>query len=448
MRSWRSRRYASWLGWALLIGCRPHPGESATESAPADESDTPPVETDLPPIGRFDEVIECPNAQGHQRAVIEGTDLVEVPIIGPNSLCNDGSRAIMYVDAVPGSPDWAIVFEGGGSCREYDKCVDRWCTTWFRMGTSRMPAGIEGHGILSPREDNRFAGYNRVFAYYCSSDMWVGDRDDAVMSDPTGVGEPFTISFHGRDIEQSMLRQLGAGVSYVDPVTQATVDLPPLGAARQVLVAGSSAGSNGMRFNLDDIAKDLPGVDVRGVFDGSVNVEESEYLSEADYEALVHDDYDVDFGAPHFDATYDASCRAAHPDDRWQCADLAHALLNHVTTPMFVHEDLRVLAHDYVGDPLIYSRLLWRQLDGLENLRTTAEDGAAMTRTPGLFLAACTDHTSIQWDQFSGDRVTVGDESLSFDDVLWNWTHDGSPTIVREPEPIDQLPHSATCTLE
>ncbi len=104
----------------------------------------------------------------------------------PDAVCNDGSTASMYVSqAAAQTNDWVVHLQGGSACRNYDECLDRWCSQFDqfafpherqpRMMGDPLPPRVAMGGIMDASTGNEFSSWNRVFVPYCSSDAWFGD---------------------------------------------------------------------------------------------------------------------------------------------------------------------------------------------------------------------------------------------------------------------------------
>lgn len=125
----------------------------------------------------------------------------------PGHVCNDGSDPVMFFRPSPtGSDNWYIHFQGGGSCHDYDDCIDRWrgadpTYSCAKMSADRFQAPGDGElvvdegGVLSDLNHltglpTLFEDYNRVIFHQCSSDGWKGDPVDPAIPqrlEKTGV---------------------------------------------------------------------------------------------------------------------------------------------------------------------------------------------------------------------------------------------------------------------
>lgn len=403
---------ARWCGWWLVVAAC---GAGPTESEVPLLADAGLCEPEAEP------------------GVVPGTDLERLTLTASDAVCNDGTPAVAYVRAAPsGSPDadkWLIFLEQGGGCGSYDGCRTRWCGGADRMSSAWAPDGMTGNGVFRNDGTNAFRGYNMVFADYCSSDSWSGTQD-VIFEAPDRP--PFRMQHSGHDILNALLAELQTGATS-DAGFQA---LPELDAASMVVLAGSSAGSSGVMRNLDRVATLLrasnPSVEVRGVLDAAVSPFEPdppdvsvEEVNERD--AVASDVFYDDRGS-----IPDASCTAFHGDDRQACFPVQHALLHHITTPVFVRQDVR----DENAAPWLYpdaasytiaSRALMQRV---ADLADTAEERDAIEVPPTVFAPACGSHTSLMSPRFFTVQVTLGNAATSFHDALRDWIDDPTPRVL------------------
>ena len=126
----------------------------------------------------------------------------------------------MYLRPSPvGSPDrgkWVIHMEGGGGCSSALTCVQRWCGDSYgasKMSSNFAPDDMQGRGIRAERADNEFADWNHVCVYYCSSDFWLGTRNDLILGyvgdHASGITD-MRIEYYGYQIAVAAYRTLQA----------------------------------------------------------------------------------------------------------------------------------------------------------------------------------------------------------------------------------------------
>ncbi len=412
----------------------------------------------------------------------------------PKATCNDGTGAVMYVRryrAAANACRWVIFLDGGGACRDGQSCGERYCAVDTYLGAYKMssrdvpPVGIADIGIQSRRRVNHFRGWNHVVVHYCSSDGWSGTASDVELQVVDGLGNPidYRIHFHGAYIVDAVigtLRGENGPVVYTDQ-RQRRVAMPDLDDASVVLLAGSSAGGGGVIRNADHVRDILlannpacaggggapdpdppPGggacaLDVRAVIDASTGprFEDLGYTSSVyctqdglcDYETLMRDTWlNVSLGL--WGERTDQSCLAYHAPlgEHWRCSDGDHVRDHHITTPMFVRQDLQdslltgnaIDAMVDVGGALMTFDLWGSEthqiLLDLALLDQTAEEGSAMggagIARPGVFGPQCGNHESLRHDKgFLRVRApTAGGAELTTNQVLKNWVRGTSPS--------------------
>ncbi len=395
---------------------------------------------------------------------------------------------------------WVISLRGGGSCGGAESCAARWCSC-SGVGADRCPFtdnetnftldNMSGGGSRSEdtggimRRDggpNPMQDFNQVELVYCSSDTWIGRSRGVTFTTThpiTGEEVSYTMHFLGASILEagfSTLRQDGAdALRYT--LDGGSVPMPDLDEATQVLIAGDSAGGAGVIQNLDRLNELLQenhvggdGPEVVGLIDAVTGPE----YARLDWSASAGAEQGVDtyeeaiavIGADPVRGSFDRedSCVRYHmerdPSSVNQCYDETHILRHHITTPFFVrmalldslissgYEDLG-LADPELGPfvseevapgvrlPIVFGRVLQRELTELPNLLSTAEERDEMTRAPGVFAPACSDHDTIhQDDEVYG--VTVEHEGVPMHllEVLGNWQLGGDPSALLTMDPM------------
>jgi hypothetical protein len=393
----------------------------------------------------------------------------------PNARCNDGTPAVLYIRpahaAYAGNPivtpssQWIIFLDGGGGCRDAEACaIERWCgyggqvfDRAGKMTSGLAPDAIQGHGIfaLDPpgAAVNQFRTYNHVIVNYCSSDNWIGSAKHQGLT--TSYGASFDIEFRGQDIVDAVVATLLAGPTAADPAAAAgfyATPLPSLQGATRILLGGESAGGNGLRHHLDRLAGTLQppttnqAVDVRGVVDAGVpphlglpTIDWSDSFSPGDYadhlKSEVEPTVRTFWGAN--DQAIDQSCldaawapaHAAAGGHPRVCYDATYTLLNHITTPVFLREDLNdPLGKQRYTDWHLYPSAdsywtdLFAQLTTFAGFPGTA-GLEAPAAAPGVHAPNCGRHVAIQTDNgfYYHGVLNPGTPSLSFHDLLWNW---------------------------
>ena len=335
------------------------------------------------------------------------------------------------------------------------------------MTTTLSKPSINGGGILSPEALNQFGRWNTVLVYYCSSDGWAGQKGDIEL---TASGATTTVSyrihFRGGEIVDAVFDALRhpprtRGVRLGD----APVHMPDLDTAESVLFVGASAGGSGVDTNADRIGAllrannvacqgDTCPLDYRVVTDSHFSPErerldysKTTYCASnpnlCTYEGFVRtNQYAVALAR---DEVFDASCleyhRTVEPGTEWKCADMGHVVRNHITTPLFVGQDLQdqLVGSGFVeegfGTATDFGNAVESQLRELATLDATAEEGSARTGVPlarpGSWGPQCLGHELLgSSSDFYQTPVPAGSGTLSYHDTVWNWWSGASPTEV------------------
>ena len=175
----------------------------------------------------------------------------------PQAICNDGTAASIYVETVSGSEDWVVHLQGGGSCQNYEDCLDRWCDQYdtTASATDRQPTmtgaftddEINLAGILSSHNNNAFKNYNRVFVPYCSSDYWMGDAT-VTWEDPNGQMD-MDVEYRGKEILRAVAYTLAGGQWVSDDGLESAP--AKLATADHIILSGTSAGAAGVVEEVD-----------------------------------------------------------------------------------------------------------------------------------------------------------------------------------------------------
>lgn len=376
----------------------------------------------------------------------------------PEAVCNDGTPAVFYFARYSKDEDrdkWVIFLQGGGGCASAQACANRWCSVdtnygMDKMSTSLSKPSIRGNGFLDPRPENRFATWNRVLVYYCSSDTWSGTSTKTVQATGGGKTVEFNIDFKGSRIVDAVmetLRYANLGRNRAVRIgAQQQNGLPDLDHATHVLFAGSSAGGRGAIDNADRVNAKLraanPNLVFRVVIDAIFEVDrqnldwtKTTYCAAdpagCSYELAMQQSHQID--TDFFQAVGDESCLTWHashaPGTEWRCADGFHEVTNHVTTPMFIHMDEQDsnIGADFVetgfGTASDFGAGIERQLRALSTLNSTAEEKGTLA-TPGAFGPQCTDHESFTDDAATYEVRLAG---VTYHDTVWNWWSGAQP---------------------
>eukprot|EP00301_Raphidiophrys_heterophryoidea_P007439 c12882_g1_i2.p1 GENE.c12882_g1_i2~~c12882_g1_i2.p1 ORF type:complete len:847 (+),score=167.24 c12882_g1_i2:171-2543(+) len=175
--------------------------------------------------------------------------------ISKGAICNDGTEAVYFLekrqDAVTapisgGSRSWVIYLMGGGACLSNSTCADR---DPALVSSNNLPTWIEGMGILTnsaSRNPTLFAA-NKVLAYYCSSDLWIGNT--------TFEG----VTFHGENIFKAIIEDT------IVAVMQETGVVP-----EEIVLAGESAGGAASTYYSSYMTSKFPTTRVLVSVDSSI----------------------------------------------------------------------------------------------------------------------------------------------------------------------------------
>ena len=383
----------------------------------------------------------------------------------PNAVCNDGSPAIFYYGPYSAEADrnkWVIMLQGGGSCTNGQNCAERWCSVNTNYGMDKMTTTlskpfIRGNGILDPGAQNRFGTWNRVLVYYCSSDLWSGTSTSTQHATSGASGVDYVINFKGARILDAVIETLrgparGRAVAPTGTLARA---LPDLDGATHILFSGSSAGGIGTISNADRVGARLKAANPALVFKALVDAGFPPLAETRDYShttsclsnpqactyANVQQFSYANLDQGLYGAVADESCLAWHAAHQagteWKCTDATHVIVNHLTTPFFVHQDEQDesigggFVEDGYGTAADFGRGVEQGLRDLATLNTTAEEGSVRNggvplATPGAYGPQCTDHESLKDD---GAFFQVKIAGLSYHDVAWNWWSGAQPPV-------------------
>jgi Pectinacetylesterase len=428
-----------------------------------------------------------------------GTALYRHIINSPNSLCNDGSPAVAYVQTATNAAnvnDWVIAMEGGGSCKNAQECLDRWQglgggiqlmstqisrITWntsrgLGVATFSPPSGWEAAtigglpfyvaparvsrgGMFANVAANPFAGWNKVFLNYCSSDNHIGRNPLTNNSgiSRAGAAVAFNLQFRGADIFDGLIADLRAGFTACAPGPGAACQtMPTLNSATNILLTGSSAGSQGAQDTLDFFRTGQTAVNantvVRGVFDAGSGPLRNELPYSQALSSFVSYQADMDaewkMMTSYWQARTDQTCFDLNAELRSRCADHMHLQRHHITTSFFFHQDLL----DHVSYPKILSRFFpeagvvtypagtaaWELSTGsLENLQDLSmyreftayrypSERLLITGDPqwipsGIFAPRCQGHVALSNSGFFNLMLPVGGVPTNLATALTTW---------------------------
>ncbi|MEM9060064.1 MAG: pectin acetylesterase-family hydrolase [Pseudomonadota bacterium] len=349
---------------AFLVFTAPALGQpvTATATSPALDDPTTYCPVPLPPPTHRIWSGELPAWSGSGRPMIK----VE---LGGDAVCNDGTPAAMFVRPAPatlpnGNPNperdlYHIHLKGGGSCRGFSDCQERFCGTGGAnldkpglMSSRGWADAVEGNGLFADRPRNRFAYANQVLVGYCSSDTWIGSAPagTAVSTDPSlvhadEVAAVSRIAFMGEAIVNETLDTLDAGLTATVAGYDVAYRMPRLTRAGRLLVTGDSGGANGVRNHIDRIAVRYPEARVISALDAGGSIDMGDPL--LDYTLLGFTDF-ATFMQTRLDqsrsfhsvadSALDASCLAAGVET--ECIDGWRLDSFHITTDLMQRTSL------------------------------------------------------------------------------------------------------------
>ncbi|MDZ4812742.1 MAG: pectin acetylesterase-family hydrolase [Pseudomonadota bacterium] len=442
-----------------------------------------------------------------------GADLIRHWIVAPDALCNDGTQPAAYVRRAQTMADrdnWIVFLEAGGSCESGVDCVDRWQSyqnnyglqkmstsipvatwnTWYPAAAAgpsgwtlqgadyAVPTGITGNGIFSTAAINPFRNWNKVYLHYCSSDQWTGQQDNLLSAGidhlgtppatPPGTTQNYEINFHGARIFDQMITDLRTGTSYCQG--EICEQMRSLDGANRILLAGSSAGANGVKHNLDLLrAKQNainPNSEVRGVIDATGTPSTSSLpwpvapAPVTSYQQRIDQQWN-DVYLALWNARVDASClllntaATASASTVSRCADPTHVLRHHITTPFFhrmdlqdentmdIYTDVFFPAPPYAASvaPMNLANGAALQLREIGDygtwlaprypaeLATIAADPFWIS--PGVFGPRCTDHVGLTVNQtfFFQELPTPAGGVINYANTLFGWVNTAPPGL-------------------
>ncbi len=239
------------------------------------------------------------------------------------AVCNDGSPLAYYAKSAGGdsSEPWLIYLEGGAACTTVAECQERAKLYPHLVSSKDYQSQVQLSGIFSddPDLNTLFAKANTIFVPYCSSDHWLGGTRH-VLADGS------TLHFNGRGNVMSLIAELQ---------NKPPLGYPSLSTSSSLLFVGQSAGGVGVVHLIATVSRNLPGLTVRGVLEGSYMIDRVGSVGEFSTDSLSHasDSSLVDFWQP----SVDPDCAQARADDPLGCA--GQTVMNYVNSPVFVIQD-------------------------------------------------------------------------------------------------------------
>jgi len=243
--------------------------------------------------------------------------------------------------------------------------------------------------------------------HYCSSDVYAGDGERKIAGT--------TWQFRGHRIVDAIIDELGE---------KSIEGAPRLADAKEVIVAGSSAGGMGVNNTVDHIAGRLAKARVVGISDcswiptmkpfGPGTLEVGPATAEA---------------AAYTDAVADETCAAAHPNDPDACL-AASVVYPYLETPTFFYAEQR--------DPVLLGTLGITGAKSPDQRRYILQYGRLLRQqvqdehVAAYFLADIGKHTSLTNDRFNS--VVIDGQSLSQTIGDWYFGRPGKLQLIQKPQ--------------
>lgn len=366
------------------------------------------------------------NPGAYPNQLSEGNELQLYRLAEPEAVCNDGSRAGLYVRAAT-DPElagvWSIHVQGGGACFGYEDCKARYCGSAYydasKMSSEYLPDAVGAVGIYDADPANAYAGANQVFIYYCSSDEWAGQGSRTV----SAAGEPtFTQFERGHVILTAGIDELLGGIT-----AEGGEVMPKLSEAELVIFSGTSAGSHGAMAHADWLSARLAenGTVTRAIFDAAHSPPRESFAP--DYVAAYDEVFELLVATQLEGADYtpwvDESCArlASGPAG---CADHSITLANHITTPFFVRQDLRDTTSlaQYLAIPSdIYEEMSAGWLAALPDAPASAAE--TLDFVPAVYGPNCNQHVALESSGWWRESTVEDDAgaAFTFQDAVLAW---------------------------
>jgi hypothetical protein len=199
----------------------------------------------------------------------------------PHAVCNDGSPAVFLFRKGFGvaASRWVIYIDGGAECYDQTSCMQRQADYENLISSVPYSSGSEAFtplaGIMSPdpAQNPDFYDANLVQISYCSSDLWMGEKDGNKAMTSAQIRASGNVAnwyFDGHGVVAGVIQILQQSYG--------------LNNATDVLFAGGSAGGAGVFMNANFVSGLLP-LKTRFVA-----------LSDSGYTLSSYPDYDIATG--------------------------------------------------------------------------------------------------------------------------------------------------------
>ncbi|MCA9488473.1 MAG: hypothetical protein KC621_01075 [Myxococcales bacterium] len=317
---------------------------------------------------------------------------------GTNAHCNDGSPPVMYLRESSNPAhrdDWVVFLEGGGSCASNATCQDRWCGVGHfnanKMSSKFSPDREDGGGMMSSSSDNPFHDWNVVEMKYCSSDIWLGNgKSQQTLS---GLRGSFMLYFQGHAIIEALLDELDGGTTSDD----GRVNMPRLTNAKNIVLAGASAGGRGTLQHVDWLTNRYSNARVVGVMDGWNSPELSAW-SDAD-RSVARSAEQTQWEQTYqgtWQAWTDKDCKGA------ACVNAFEVMNTAVSAPLLVRHDMYDpgTSDTYTNQNIPLNRFA-------QAMAKTARSESKLRPDISIVETACGTHIVAQGDTFT--KVAVQD---------------------------------------
>lgn len=369
-----------------------------------------------------------------------GDELDRYTLAEPEAVCNDGTRAVMYVRPYTNEAlkdTWEIHVQGGGACASWEDCAVRFCGTGYydqsKMSSRWAPEQIGAVGILDANAANLLSGANHAYFYYCSSDGWGGNGSTTYT--PTEDGYPtYTMFERGHTIIEAGIAELEAGVTADDGV-----EMPKLGDATVLVWNGTSAGNTGAKRHADWINDRLSsnGTKVYAVFDAAndppLDVLPVEYQEAG--EEVYRTIWENKLARVDYTPWEDQSCvdHYSGTEDEYLCSELSYVVQNHITTPFFVRQDLQDVtdfAETFGATVEMFETYTHAGLLELAGIQETAIEDIPMA--PGVYGPNCGQHVALETSDWWRVATVEDDDGTpyTFQDAVLAWYQGASVQIV------------------
>ncbi len=304
--------------------------------------------------------------------VAAGGSFSKVSVDDPSAVCNDGSPYVFYLQAGTASGKWIIYFQGGLWCYDLESCNARMKASPSLMSSKSYTAQAYFGGVLDDASERNplFSDWNKVFLPYCTSDDFSGARN-------ASDGHPW--AFQGSRVVPAVVVTLQRAQN--------------LAKASVVVMAGSSAGGEGLYPNVDLVSeKLLPQAKVFALDDSGYFMYSTPFQGSPVCTPLAGctEQDGISRGVPYWNAQLNERCVAAKSwDRRFECL-MGPTVLPFIRTRVFVFQylfDAAQLGHDGIGDPTGNSKQMQYAVQSANNL-TQSLIGAKF-----VFLPACYFHT-------------------------------------------------------